>query len=134
VVHAEQKVQSVVVKRMQLQPDEAIAERMFDRNGLDKRDYNGTNPLKSVLVADRWSVLTHLRPLIVVESPVKLRPVNNVATQFSAWRAWIGAPTSAAVAIAALRQMAAIVERSFMLVLLWSLGRVMSSSTLDTTN
>ena len=79
--------------------------------------------MKSVReVVERWLVLTHVSDaLIVVGAPVKLRPLNKVTEQ-GAWRAWIGAPTSAAVAIATLRQIAAIVERSFMLVLLWSLS------------
>jgi len=82
--------------------------------------YNGrTNPLKSVReVVDRWQLLTHVsEALMVVESPVKSRPLNKVTEQ-AAWRAWSGAPTSAAVAIATLKQIVVIVERSFMLVLL----------------
>lgn len=77
--------------------------------------------MRSVLEAvDRWYVLTHWLPLSVLEVPVKPRPVNIVIEQ--PWRAWIGAPTSAAVAKAILRHTAVIVERSFMFVLLWSLS------------
>ena len=114
---------AVLVKRKQMQPGEALAEKRPEMNGSFTRAYNGANPLKSVReVVERWLVLTPVSDaLIVVEPPVKLRPLNKVTEQ-PAWRAWIGAPTSAAVAIATLRQIVAIVERSFMLVLLWSLS------------
>jgi hypothetical protein len=126
--HAAQSLQPRV-KRKQTQPTEALAERMFLKNGSSTIAYNGTNPLKSVLaVIDRRPLLTHSSPLSVLSTPVKPTPVKNVTEQL--WRAWIGAPTSAAVAIATLRQIVAIVERSFMFVLMWSLSRVMSSSRL----
>ena len=106
------------VKRKQTQPGEALAERRFETNGSNTADYIniGTKSLRSVPeTVDRWHVLTHWSPLNVVEVPVKPRPVNIVIEQ--PWRAWIGAPTSAAVAKAIMRHIAVIVERSFMFVL-----------------
>ena len=109
------------MKRKQTQPGEALAERRFETNGSNTTDYIGTTPSGSVLEAvGRWYVLTHWLPLNVLEVPVKSRPVNIVIEQ--PWRAWIGAPTSAAVAKAILRHIAVIVERSFMFVLLWALS------------
>jgi len=121
--HAAQSLHVVLVKRKQTQPGEALAEKRAEMNGSFTRAYNGANPLKSVReVVEKWLVLTHvLCALIVVGVPVKSRPVNKVTEQ-GAWRAWIGAPSSAAVAIATLKKIVAIVERSFMLVLLWSLS------------
>ena len=113
------------VKKKQMQPAEAFTEKRAKTNGSVTAGYNGTKPLKSVIVVWRWSILTHWLPLIVLAVPLKPRPVNMVIEQ--AWQASSGAPTSAAVAIVALRRIAAIVEKSFMFVLLWSLSYVMSS-------
>jgi len=122
--HVSQLPQKGSAKREQAQPGEALAEKKRRSNGgSSTRAYNGANPLKSVReVVDRWSVLTHWSPPSVIGSPVKSRPLNKVTEQGSSWRAWIGAPTPAAVAIATLRQIVVIVERSFMLVLLRSLS------------
>ena len=123
--HVSQLSQKGTAKREQAQPGEALAEKKGPASdgSFSTETYNGANPLKSVReVVERWSVLTHWSPPTVIEGPVKSRPLNKVTEQGSSWRAWIGAPTPAAVAIATLRQIVVIVERSFMLVLLWSLS------------
>ena len=119
--HAAHPLHELPVKKKQTQPAEAFAEKRAETNGSVTADYNGTKPLKSVIeVVWRWQILTHWLPLTVLEVPVKPRPVNMVTEQ--AWRASSGAPPPAAVTIAALRKIAAIVEKSFMFVLLWSLS------------
>jgi hypothetical protein len=47
------------VKRKQTQPSEALAEKRLETNGSLTADYNGTNPLMSVLESGRQVVITH---------------------------------------------------------------------------